>query len=150
MPVESRFVYKYDPLNQINFHQYFDKVENLISFIKLTNGTVIGGFTVYPIDEKNVMKPGKGFLFNLSYKKAYFLRNDPKLPVVSYDSYYYLFGNAEIRLKSQERKVFSNFGIANSTFDNVTDPRTKFLNVTEQGLNEQDIETYEFYQINFK
>lgn len=69
---------------------------------------------------------------------------------MSYDNYYFIFGNAEIRLKSQEKKVFSNFGIANSTFDNGSDPRTKFLNVLEMTNNELDIDTYEFYRISFK
>ncbi len=37
---------------------------------------------------------------------------------VSYDDYFLIYGNSEIRIRSQENKVFSNFGIANGYFDN--------------------------------
>lgn len=43
--------------------------------------------------------------------------------------------------------MFSNFGIANSTFNNEGDQRTKFLNVNDNGNNELDIDNYEFYQL---
>jgi hypothetical protein len=49
-PSESKLIYKYDPLNSVNFHKYLDQVENLIFFVKIRNGTIIGGFTVYPIE----------------------------------------------------------------------------------------------------
>lgn len=149
-PSESKLIYKYDPLNLVNFHNYFDRVDNLIVFIKISNGTIIGGFTVYPVDPERIHRPGRGFLFSLTGRKVYPLRTQPKLPVVSYDNYFFLFGNAEIRLKSQEKKVFSNFGIANSTFDNGNEPRTSFLNVKEMSNNELEIDTYEFYKMNFK
>ena len=51
------------------------------------------------------------------------LNNKKTFPVipgkksVTYDSFFLLIGNSEIRLKNQEWKVFSNFGIANSFFN---------------------------------
>jgi len=36
---------------------------------------------------------------------------------VSYDDYYIIFGNSEIRLKWQECKVFSNFGTSNGYYN---------------------------------
>ena len=149
-PFESKLVYKYDPLNPVNFHNYFDRVENLIVLVKISNGTIIGGFSVYPVDQERIYRPGKGFLFSVTGKKVYQMRAQPRHPVVGYDNYFFLFGNAEIRLKSQEKKVFSNFGIATSTFNNGTEQRTSFLNVNEMSDNQLDIETYEFYRINFK
>ena len=35
---------------------------------------------------------------------------------ISYDEYYLVFGNSEVRIKSQENIVFSNFGISNEFF----------------------------------
>ena len=44
---------------------------------------------------------------------------------VTYDTYFLIFGNSEIRIKHGEFKVFANFGIANGFFipngDNVKD-----------------------------
>ncbi len=109
-------IYKYDTINPINFHNYIDRKSNLLLVIKLVNGYVIGGFSEYAIEKGRIEKPGSGFIFNCNIKKSYNVRSDARLPVVSYDDYFCLFGNAEIRLKSQEAKVFSNFGIAASTF----------------------------------
>jgi hypothetical protein len=36
---------------------------------------------------------------------------------MTYDPYYVIFGNAEMRIRTGEKKVFSNFGIQNSYFD---------------------------------
>lgn len=103
--------------------------------IKLVNGYVIGGFTEYAIEKGNIEKPGSGFIFSCNIKKFYTVKNDARLPVVSYDDYFCLFGNAEIRLKTQEAKVFSNAGIAASTFDLGRDTRTKFLNIDNPNDN---------------
>ncbi len=128
-------IYKYDTINPINFHNYIDRKSNLLLVIKLVNGYVIGGFSEYAIEKGRIEKPGSGFIFNCNIKKSYNVRSDARLPVVSYDDYFCLFGNAEIRLKSQEAKVFSNFGIAASTFDNGRDTRTKFLNIENPNDN---------------
>jgi hypothetical protein len=38
-----------------------------------------------------------------------------------YNEYFIIFGNAEIRIRANEKTVFSNFGIASSFFN----PRNK-------------------------
>lgn len=63
---KTKLLYKFDPLNNANFHNYFDYRPNLIIFIKLANNLIIGGFTAHPFDPDNVVKPGKGFLFSIS------------------------------------------------------------------------------------
>lgn len=35
---------------------------------------------------------------------------------ITYDDYYLIFGNSEIRLRSQEKIIFSNFGISNGYY----------------------------------
>ena len=47
-------------------------------------------------------------------------RSFPVIPgkrSVSYDTFFLIIGNSEIRLKNQEWKVFSNFGNENSFYD---------------------------------
>ena len=46
-------------------------------------------------------------VFSIKEKKA-----------ISYDDYFVIFGNSELRIKALEFKLFSNFGIANGYFDN--------------------------------
>jgi hypothetical protein len=147
----STLIYRYDPLNPTNIHKYIDGKERLISFVKLTNGTVIGGFTIYPYEqEKNeAAGRGKGFLFSLTLEKVFKQKIDARQGVTTYDNFYYIFGNAEIRIRTQEKKVFSNFGIATSTFDADKVSRADFLGVRDNSNNEVDIESYELYQMEF-
>lgn len=36
---------------------------------------------------------------------------------MTYDSYYILFGNAEMRIRTGERILFSNYGMSSGYFD---------------------------------
>lgn len=36
---------------------------------------------------------------------------------VTYDEYFLIFGNSELRIKSGDLQIFSNFGVNNSYFD---------------------------------
>jgi hypothetical protein len=56
-----------------------------------------------------------GIIFSLTQKEV-FEPVDPNKRVVVYDDYYLIFGNSELRVKSQECKLFSNFGINSSYF----------------------------------
>ena len=83
----------------------------------------IGGFSCYPlekIDKEKIRTTniGKGFMFNLSLNKRFPLKKDPKMPVLTYDEFFFLFGNSEVRIKSQEKKMYSNFGVSAAMFDN--------------------------------
>lgn len=71
-----------------------DGKPNIMVVIKISNGTIIGGFSAYPLDPVNVQKPGQGFIFNLNREKFYKIRADPRMPVISYDNYYFILGNA--------------------------------------------------------
>lgn len=46
------------------------------------------------------------------------MMKDGKKKIMKYDPYYIIFGNAEIRIRNNEKKVFSNFGLANGVFEN--------------------------------
>jgi len=56
-----------------------------------------------------------GFIFSLT-KKEIFEPVEPNKRVVCYDDYYVIFGNSELRVKCQECKLFSNFGINSGYF----------------------------------
>jgi len=45
-----------------------------------------------------------------------------------YDNFFVIYGNAEIRIKSGFRTVFSNFGVSNAYFNHDGDKIDKFLN----------------------
>ena len=90
----SRLRYRFDPLNNTNFHNYIDYIPNLIIFIKLFNHTIVGGFTAHPFDPEQTVRPGNGFLFTVTEQKVYKMRQNPRLSVNTYDKYYFILGNA--------------------------------------------------------
>jgi hypothetical protein len=59
-------IFKFDPINpNNNFFKYIAGVKNLMVLVKLKNGTMVGGFTVFAFASE-VQRPGKGFIFSLS------------------------------------------------------------------------------------
>ena len=42
----------------------------------------------------------------------------PKMKPVTFDDYFIIMGNSELRIKFQDDKIFSNFGLNNGFFDN--------------------------------
>jgi hypothetical protein len=47
---------------------------------------------------------------------------DPLPRPITYDEYYMIFGNSEIRLKFREDLLFSNFGTLGAFYDNRKQP----------------------------
>lgn len=54
-------------------------------------------------------------LFSLTKKEVFDPVEVNKRAVV-YDEYYVIFGNSELRIKSQENKLYSNFGISSGYY----------------------------------
>ena len=57
-----------------------------------------------------------------------------------YDPYYLIFGNAEVRIRSGEKKVFCNFGINNGYFNSERNRAEDLLKVKNK--NEVEFVNY--------
>ena len=55
------------------------------------------------------------FLVSIPNKEVFELV-EPNKKGATYDDFYFVLGNSELRVKSGEKTLFSNFGIANSAF----------------------------------
>jgi hypothetical protein len=64
-----------------------------------------------------------------------------------YDSYFLIFGNTELRIKTGEKTVFSNFGIMRFYY-NSRGKKVQDL-ICEEGTRETGIQSNEIYQILF-
>lgn len=114
---KAELVYKYDPLSLVNFHHYFDGKNNLLLLASTTRGTVVGAFTEGPIQAES--DGGLGFLFSITNREVFNFNKKNKYRSFTYDPYYLIYGNNELRVKTQDRHkiLFSNFAIVNSYFD---------------------------------
>jgi hypothetical protein len=88
----------------------------MMVLIKLVNGVVLGGFSEFPF-EQQPQKPGKGFIFSLTAEKTFKMKNQPRVPIFTPDTYFLIIGSSELRIKYTEKMFYSNFGVANGTFE---------------------------------
>ena len=67
---------------------------------------------------------------------------------MTYDDFFILFGNAELRIRANEKTVFSNFGFSNGYFNN---RGKKVQDLLGDGENrELEFKSYEIYQVFFE
>ena len=115
----TRLLCKYDPLNAINLpainiHKYIDNVPCILALGKLKNGQVVAGFSISPFVSGCV---GTDALIMGVSKKLVFYpkKNVPR--TIAYDDFFIIFGNSDLRFKSNNLGVFSNLGVNNGYFD---------------------------------
>lgn len=65
-----------------------------------------------------------------------------------YDQFYIIFGNAEIRIRTGEDLIFSNFGIANCHYNRRDRKIQNFLN--DHDNRQMKFQHCEYYQVIFE
>jgi hypothetical protein len=85
-----------------------------VAIFKTIYGKLIAGYSEEAFDAGGIIR-GHGILFSLWGRKAFELREKR---AISYDDYFLILGNSELRIKTGEYRLFSNFGIANSYYNN--------------------------------
>lgn len=118
---KSKLLYKFDPLNQTNVHKYIDDIQSLLCIIK-TKCATIAGYYPGALTEKETTLDKGGLIVSVDNNQSYRLQErknatDRVYRGMVYDKYFIIFGNSEIRVKSGDRVLFSNFGVNNSYFN---------------------------------
>lgn len=112
--VKTRLLYLFDEFNKVNIHRYIDYKYGLAAVIKLSNGRFIGIFSEGPFYPKMESKYG-AMILSLSDGKIFVPL--PNCQAIVYDDQAVVFGNSDIKIKTGEKKVFSNFGTPNSYYE---------------------------------
>lgn len=149
----AKMIFKYDSLNPTNFHKYIDDHRNLVCVVKLSNGNFIATFYsgVYSRGEPLI---SPSLIMSLSSNESYELYNATTNSAVrtfrgmTYDDFFLIFGNAEMRIRANEKTVFSNFGIGNSFFNNRGAKVNQILGAGEN--REVEFQGYEIYELAFE
>lgn len=140
----TELLYRFDPLNKVNFHHYFDKHEHICLVVRLKNGRIVSGYSADAFASNGRAMAG-GLIFSLTESKVF--RVIPGKKAVVWDDYYMIFGSSDLRLKTGELRLFSNFGINSSNYNSEGYTYKVLLGDEER---EVDIDTYEIFQIKFK
>ena len=125
----SILLYKYDPRNKTNFHQYIDNIKSLCLIVK-TPFAIIAGYYPGIFEAKGIMNKG-GLLVSVTNDESYKLKVKPGDNVsrgMTYDNFFVIFGNSELRIKHGDQKLYSNFGLSNAYYDNRGHKVNDFLN----------------------
>ena len=132
---KTRLVYAYDPLNPTNFHKYIDNLSGLALVVKTINSAFVAGFYSGNYNEKEEILNSFSLLISLTNDDSFVLQADSEGKAskkanrgMIYDKFYAIYGNAELRVKTGEKKVFSNFATVNAYFNNRGKKVVDFLN----------------------
>jgi hypothetical protein len=143
--LKSRLVYKLDLKNKANFHEYIDKVSNILCVAKTLKGTYIAGYYSGEYADTIMIEPG--LLISVTNNESYVLNvpdHNSKSSTVYrgmvYDPYFLIFGNAELRIRAGEKSVFCNFGIMNSYYNHRGKKVHDFL--CAETTRDADLESY--------
>jgi hypothetical protein len=96
-------LYQYYPNNKTNFHSFIDHKKGLLCVVKTSN-TTIAGFYPGSLADGTTMNEG-GLLVSVRNDRSFALmeKNDNSKIIyrgMTYDAYYVVFGNAEMRIRT--------------------------------------------------
>jgi hypothetical protein len=103
-------------------HKYIDGHRGLLCLASLKNGWVVGGFYSGALVKGGDLLE-KGLIFNLTCNEVFRLKekssasDNKKYRGMTYDDYYVIFGNAELRFKTGLTEVLSNLGVNSGYYD---------------------------------
>lgn len=101
-------------MNPTSFHKYIDEVPDIVLIVKTETGFYFGAFSESPFDSTKIADK-EGIIISLTNRKVFNVQKGKK--PITYDNFYFIIGNSEIRLKHGETKVFCNFGINNGYYN---------------------------------
>jgi hypothetical protein len=143
--VKTESIYTFDPHNATSFHTYIDSIPNIAVVTRTEANFFLGAFSECPLDSTKVASK-RGLLMSLTNNKAYSLIEGRRS--VTYDPFYFIFGNSEMRFRQNEQKVFCNFGINNGFFKAQGSSPNDLLGAGKE--REAKIIGYEVYRVLFK
>ena len=155
----TALLYTFSRDKKTNFHELIDNHSNLVIVIE-TEHALVAAYYSGVLEASGVMDQ-EALILSLDKRRVIRLnnaRNYPNVPrdprearvirSLTYDPYYLIFGNAELRVRAGEEKVFSNLGINNSYFNSEGWRAKDLLNDSSNDVRLIDYEIYEaeFYE----
>ena len=138
----TRLIFRYDSYNRTNFHRYIDDYPHVVVVIKTDYSYMVAAYAEHGFvaGEAGI---GRGLLMALGTGQVWSVQQG-KRPT-TYDDYYIIFGNSDLRLRALEKKVFSNFGLSNSCYE-----KGSVEELLGESEREVDITGYEVYALELK
>lgn len=109
----TKLLYKWDLFNNANIHQYIDGHSNIVMLVKTENNWCLGAYSQAAFKPNSITNQ-TGLL--ISFHNHLIFSNTKK--AIIYDENEIIFGNYDLKIKSGDSKISSNFASLGSFYDN--------------------------------
>lgn len=106
--ISTKLLYHDDRYNNNSYHNYVDGIPNIALLVTFNGGQIIGGFSEAAYQKSNIncdFKKGlmleftNGKVFHTKQKRENSKGNKTISRPVSYDEFYIIWGNSDLRIK---------------------------------------------------
>jgi hypothetical protein len=106
-----------------------------LALVVKTKKAIVAGFYPGELKDKEMLTKG-GLLVSVTNDQSYTLFEKKagmtNIRGMTYDQFFVIYGNAELRIKSGLKTVFSNFGVNNAFYNSRGHKVDRFLNEEER------------------
>jgi hypothetical protein len=147
-------LYRFDKENQVSFHTYIDNKPQIVLIVKMKSGQIIAGYSQPPFKPKNNVDYKEGFMFAFKNKKVFTVKTQPTnkanktIPKpITYDEYFIMWGNSDIRIKTGTQELYSNYSTGNGSYEEKGNKNSMVSDLFLQEERDAILEDYEFHQV---
>lgn len=150
-------LYRLDITNTTSFHHYIDEKPQIVLVAKLANGQTIAGYSEPPFKPQTNVDYREGYMFAFKNRKTFTLKKQPTSKAnktipkpITYDEYYIIWGNSDIRIRSGNKEIYSNYSTANCSYEEKGNPNAMVSDLFLQQERDAFVEDYELFQVQFE
>jgi hypothetical protein len=125
--------------------------------VKIWNGQIIAGYSKPAFVPKTNTEFQEGYMFALRNKKLFKTKkeatnkyNQTKPRPITYDEFFLIWGNSDIRIKSGTNELFSSYGTANASYEEVGNENPIIDDLFQIADRETPLADYELFAIEFE
>jgi hypothetical protein len=124
--------------------------------VKIWNGQIIAGYSKPAFIPRSNTEFQEGHMFALRNKKVFKTKkeatnkyNQTKPRPITYDEFFLIWGNSDIRIKSGTNELFSSYGTANASYEEVGNEEPVIDDLFQIPDRETPLADYELFVIEF-
>jgi hypothetical protein len=125
--------------------------------VKIWNGQIIAGYSKPAFVPKANNEFQEGYMFALRNKKVFKTKreatnrfNQTKPRPITYDEFFLIWGNSDIRIKSGTNELYSSYGTANASYEEVGNEEPIIDDLFQIADRETILADYELFAIEFE
>ena len=122
----------------------------------MSNGQIIAGYSEPAFKPKTNVDFRTGFMFAFKNRKIFTVKKEPTTKFnktqpkpITYDEYFLMWGNSDIRIKSGTNELYSGYATANCCYEERGNENSVVDDLFLQEDRETTLEDYELFQVEF-